>query len=105
MGDVSEGHMAFGAAAEAGIFTAIRCGGHSLAGFGTCDGGLVIDMSPMRQVIVDPDARRARFAGGCLLGSIDSETQKPGLLFPSGVVSHPGACGLILCGGPACLTR
>src|SRR5258708_21861354 len=62
-------------------------------------------MSRMRQVIVDPDARRARFAGGCLLGSIDSETQKAGLVFPSGVVSHTGASGLILGGGTGWLTR
>src|SRR5258708_9126397 len=81
--DVSDVQTAIRAAAEAGILTAIRCGGHSLAGFGTCEGGLVIDMSPMRHVILGPDSRPARFAGGCLLGSIDSATQKAGLVFPS----------------------
>ena len=78
-----------------GILTAVRCGGHSLAGFSTCDGGLVIDLSKMRQVKVDSDARRAKFAGGCLLGSIDTATQQVGLVFPSGVVSHTGASGLV----------
>jgi len=59
----------------------------------------------MRQVTVDADARRASFAGGCLLGSIDTATQKAGLVFPSGVVSHTGASGLILGGGTGWLTR
>ena len=103
--DVSDVQSAVRAASEAGILTAIRCGGHSLAGFSTCDGGLVIDLSRMRQVTVDPEARQARIAGGCLLGSIDSATQKVGLVLPSGVVSHTGASGLILGGGTGWLTR
>jgi hypothetical protein len=103
--DVSDVQAAVRAASQAGILTAIRCGGHSLAGFSTCDGGLVIDLSGMRQVTVDPEVRRARFSGGCLLGSVDTETQKAGLVFPSGVVSHTGAAGLILGGGTGWLTR
>ena len=103
--NVSDVQSAVRAGAEAGILAAVRCGGHSLAGFGTCDGGLVIDLSRMRQVTVDPEARRARFAGGCLLGSVDTETQKAGLVFPSGVVSHTGAAGLILGAGTGWLTR
>jgi hypothetical protein len=103
--DVSDVQKAVRAGSEAGILTAVRCGGHSLAGFGTCDGGMVIDLSRMRQVTVDPEARRAQFAGGCLLGSIDTATQKAGLVFPSGVVSHTGASGLILGGGTGWLTR
>ena len=102
VGDVQ---AAIRAASESKILTAVRCGGHSLAGFGTCDGGLVIDLSKMRHVTVDADARRAQFAGGCLLGTIDTETQKAGLVFPSGVVSHTGASGLILGGGTGWLTR
>ena len=65
----------------------------------------MIDLSRMRQVTVDPDMRTATVAGGGLLGSIDAATQKAGLVFPSGVVSHTGASGLILGGGTGWLTR
>src|SRR5215472_12147841 len=103
--EVSDVQTAVRAAAAAGILTAVRCGGHSLAGFSSCDAGLVIDLSRMRQVTVDPEAQRARFAGGCLLGSVDTATHKAGLVFPSGVVSHTGAGGLVLGGGTGWLTR
>jgi FAD binding domain/Berberine and berberine like len=103
--DVTDIQIAVKAAAQLGVTTAIRCGGHSLAGFSSCDGGLVIDLSRMRQVSVDPQRCTARFEGGCLLGSIDMATQKAGLVFPSGVVSHTGASGLVLGGGTGWLTR
>jgi FAD binding domain-containing protein/berberine-like enzyme len=103
--DVSDVQSAVRAAAARGILTALRCGGHSLAGFSTCEGGLVIDLSRLRQVQVDATARRARFAGGCLLGTVDQATQQAGLVFPAGVVSHTGASGLILGGGTGWLTR
>ena len=103
--DVDDVQHAVRIASANGILTAVRCGGHSLAGFSTCDGGLVIDLFRMSQVAVDSDRRRAKFAGGCLLGSIDKATQQAGLVFPSGVVSHTGASGLVLGGGTGWLTR
>jgi FAD binding domain-containing protein/berberine-like enzyme len=103
--DLGDVQNAVRAGSETRVLTAVRCGGHSLAGFSTCDGGVVIDLSRMRQVTVDAGAGRARFAGGCLLGSIDTATQKAGLVFPSGVVSHTGAAGLVLGGGTGWLTR
>lgn len=103
--DAGDVQHAVRAASQLGVVTAVRCGGHSLAGFSTCEGGLVIELSKMRQVEVDRELRRARFAGGCLLGSIDAVTQKTGLVFPSGVVSHTGAGGLVLGGGTGWLTR
>ncbi|HYL65302.1 MAG TPA: FAD-dependent oxidoreductase [Candidatus Methylomirabilis sp.] len=92
-------------ASSAGALTAIRCGGHSLAGFSTCDDGLVVDLSRLKGVRVDAPAKRARFGGGCLLETIDTATQKAGLAFPSGVVSHTGAAGLVLGGGTGWLNR
>jgi len=103
--DVADVQLAVRSAAKAGVLTAVRCGGHSLAGFSSCDGGLVIDLSRLRQVEVDEGSRRAKFAGGCLLGTVDSATQKAGLVFPAGVVSHTGAGGLVLGGGTGWLTR
>jgi FAD/FMN-containing dehydrogenase len=103
--DVADIQAALCAASSACLLTAVRCGGHSLAGYGSCDGGLVIDLSRMRAVTVEPQGRRARFAGGCLLGNVDLATQPYGLAFPAGVVSHTGASGLILGGGFGWLTR
>src|SRR5438876_104522 len=103
--EVPDIQSAVSAASTISLVTAVRCGGHSLAGFGSCADGLVIELSRMRQVTVDCDARRARFAGGCLLGTVDNATQSLGLVFPAGVVSHTGASGLILGGGFGWLTR
>jgi hypothetical protein len=103
--DVADVQAAVRTASAANVLTAVRCGGHSLAGFSTCDGGMVIDLSNMRQIAVEPHARKCRFAGGCLLGTVDDATQQEGLAFPSGVVSHTGASGLVLGGGFGWLTR
>jgi hypothetical protein len=103
--DTTDIQSAVRAAASAGVLAAIRCGGHSLGGFSTCEGGLVIDLSRLRDISVDERAKRARFGGGCLLGTIDTTTQKAGLAFPSGVVSQTGAAGLVLGGGTGWLNR
>jgi len=87
--DVADVQAAVRACASAEVSTAVRCGGHSLAGFSTCEGGVVIDLSKMRQITVDRAARRARFAGAHSFVQLTFATQKGGLAFPAGVVSIP----------------
>ena len=87
------------------LLVAIRGGGHNVAGFGTCDGGLVIDLSPLRGIRVDPVKRTVRAQAGVTWGDVDRETQPFGLAVPGGVVSTTGIAGLTLGGGQGWLRR
>jgi FAD/FMN-containing dehydrogenase len=94
--------LAFGRAN--GLDIAVRGGGHNGAGFGTVDGGLVIDLSPMRWTRVDPTARIAQIGGGSTMGDVDHATHGFGLATPVGVISTTGV-GLMLGGGVGNLSR
>jgi len=88
-----------------GLPAAIRSGGHSFPGHSVCDDGMVIDLSLMKGIRVDTDARTARVQAGALLGELDRETQAFGLAVPSGIVTHTGVAGLTLGGGIGWLMR
>ena len=82
-----------------GLLTSVKGGGHNIAGSAVCDGGLLIDLSGMRSVRVDPDARVAHVEPGATLGDFDAEAQAFGLATPLGINSTTGVAGLTLGGG------
>ena len=92
-------------ARERDLLVAVRSGGHGVAGYAVCDGGLVIDLSPMKGIRVDPKARTARAEAGVLWGELDRETQLYGLATVGGIVTHTGIAGLTLGGGIGWLMR
>ncbi|TWF81165.1 FAD/FMN-containing dehydrogenase [Pseudonocardia hierapolitana] len=96
---------AVGFARTHGLLVAVRGGGHSFPGYSACDAGMVIDLSPMKRIRVDPATRTARVGAGVLLGELDRETQAHGLAVPAGIVTHTGIAGLTLGGGIGWIMR
>jgi FAD/FMN-containing dehydrogenase len=92
-------------ARDQGLLLAIRGGGHNGPGLGSCDGGLVIDLSRMRGIRIDPNARTAWVEGGCTWGDVDHATHAFGLATPSGIIGTTGVGGLTLGGGIGYLNR
>src|SRR5438552_18458239 len=103
--DVADVIAAVNFAREHELTLAVRGGGHSGPGLGTCDDGLVIDLSGMKGIRVDPSARTARVEGGCTWGEVDHATHAFGLATPSGFISTTGVGGLTLGGGIGYLSR
>ncbi len=103
--DVADVIAAVNFARENELTVAVRGGGHSGPGLGTCDDGLVIDLSAMRGIRVDPSAHTARVEGGCTWGEVDHATHPFGLATPSGFISTTGVGGLTLGGGIGYLSR
>ena len=92
-------------ARERDLLISVRGGGHAVAGHAVCDGGLMIDLSLMKAISVDPAARTARAAGGLLWSEFDKATQRHGLATTGGIISHTGVAGLTLGGGLGHLMR
>ncbi len=107
VGCTSSGDVAnsLGFARREGLEVSVRGGGHNYAGFALTDGGLMVDLTPMKTVHVDADAKRARCGGGATWGEFDAATQAHGLAVPGGFISSTGVAGLTLGGGIGWLSR
>ena len=103
--DVADVQAALRYGRDQGIPIAVRCGGHSGPGFGTVDDGIVLDLSPMAGVRVDPSSGTVRVEGGATLAAVDHATHPFGLAVPAGIISTTGVGGLVLGGGIGHLTR
>jgi hypothetical protein len=103
--DVADVITAIRLARAGDALVSVRGGGHNAAGLGVCDGGLVVDLSRMRGIRVDPDASSVRVDGGCTWGDVDHATHAFGLATPSGIISTTGVGGLTLGGGLGHLSR
>ncbi len=103
--DVADVRSAISFARAHDLLVAVRGGGHSFPGYSTCDGGIVIDLSLMKGIRVDPAARTARVQAGVLLGELDHATQAYGLAVTTGIVTHTGVAGLTLGGGLGWIMR
>ena len=103
--DVADVMAAVNFGRKHGMLTAIRGGGHSAGGLGICHDGLVVDLSPMKGVRVDPSARTVRVEGGCVWADVDHATHAFGMATPGGTIASTGVAGLTLGGGIGHLTR
>lgn len=103
--DASDVIRAVNFARKNNLLVSVKGGGHNSAGTAVCDGGIMIDLSSMRQIIVDPRNKTAKVEGGCLLADVDKETQRFGLAISSGIISHTGVGGLTLGGGFGWISR
>ena len=103
--DVADVIASVNFARENRVLLAVRGGGHNAGGLGICDGGLVIDLSGLRGIRVDPKARTVRVEGGCTWGDVDHATHAFGMATPSGIIGTTGVGGLTLGGGLGHLSR